>query len=86
MNTLGLGLVQASLTGSKKDQKKQPKISFCKKNFLDKKKIIEDDQNGRQPTWKTTKREDEQNGRRTKWKTNKMQDDQNGCRPKWKSN
>ena len=27
---------------------------------------IEDDQNGRQPKWKTTKMEDDQNGRQTK--------------------
>ena len=39
---------------------------------------MEDDQNGRQPKWKTTIIEDEQNGRRTKWKTTKMEDDQNG--------
>merc|ERR1711867_316526 len=57
---------------------------------------MEDDPNGGQPKWKTTKLEDdqkrkttkmekEQNGRRPKWKTTKMEDDQNGRRPKWKT-
>merc|ERR1711895_34944 len=46
---------------------------------------MEDDQNGRRPKWKTTKMEDDPNGRRPKWKTAKMEDDQNGRRPKWKT-
>merc|ERR1711984_64663 len=45
---------------------------------------MEDDQNGRRPTWKMTKLEDDQNGRRPKCKTTKTEDDQNGRRPKWK--
>ena len=38
---------------------------------------IEDDQNQRQPKWKTTKIKDDLNKRRPKWKHN-----QNGRRPK----
>ena len=30
-------------------------------------KKMEDDQNGRQPKWMTTKMEDDQDGRRPKW-------------------
>jgi len=32
----------------------------------------EDDQNGRQPKWKTIKMEDDQNGRRTKQKKEEL--------------
>ena len=32
---------------------------------------MEDNQNERQPKWKTTKMEDNQNGRGQKWKTTK---------------
>ena len=38
---------------------------------------MKDEQNGRQPKGKTTKREDDVNGRRPKWKTTKIKDDQN---------
>ena len=38
---------------------------------------MEDDQNGRQPKWKTTKVEDDINGRQPKWKTSKLADNQN---------
>ena len=38
---------------------------------------MEDDQNGRQPKWQTTKMEDDQKGRQPKWKMTKMEDDQN---------
>ena len=36
---------------------------------------MEDDQNGRQPKWKTTNMEDDQNGRLKQWKTTKMEDE-----------
>ena len=37
---------------------------------------MKDDQNRKQPKWKTTKMEKDKNGRRQKWKTTKMEDDQ----------
>ena len=40
---------------------------------------MEDDQNVREPKWKTTKMEDKQNGRRLNQKTTKMED-----KGKWK--
>merc|ERR1712030_234315 len=46
---------------------------------------MEDDQNRRQPKWKTNKMKDDQNGRQPRLKTTKMEDDQNGRRPKWKT-
>ena len=36
---------------------------------------MENDQNGRQPTWNMTKMENDQNGIGPKWKTTKMEDD-----------
>ena len=36
---------------------------------------MEEDQIGRRPKWKTTKKEDDQNGRRPKWKTTKMEEE-----------
>ena len=39
---------------------------------------MEDNQNGRQPNWKTTKMQDDQNRRRPKSQKTKMEDDQNG--------
>ena len=38
---------------------------------------MEDNQNGRQPKWKTTKMEDDHNGKPPKWETAKMEDKQN---------
>ena len=38
---------------------------------------MEDDKNGRQSKWQTTKIEDDQNGKRPKWKTNKRENNQN---------
>ena len=46
---------------------------------------MEDDQNGRQPKWKTTKMKDAQNEKQNKMEDDKMEDDKNGRRPKWKT-
>ena len=48
---------------------------------------MEDDQNGRQPGWKTIWIEENQNGRQPKWKMTKIKDDlTKATQCNWKSN